>query len=91
MCTKLELARSKGNEIPEVNVLQKFSQHALYAKQAEALDKTSKISASFTILLLVYLFFFSGSLKQIFGLAKLNYRMSEVRPSTLMSHFVPTW
>ena len=28
VCTKLELARSKSNEIPERNVLQKFSPHA---------------------------------------------------------------
>ena len=45
-CAKLEPASSKNNEILEINVLQKFTSHALYQKQSSS-TKSHALKSTF--------------------------------------------
>ena len=42
VCAKLEPASSKNNEIPEINVLQKFASHAPLVRQTTVLTYPNK-------------------------------------------------
>ena len=51
MSTKLEAAGSKDNEIPEINVLQKFTSHALCLSPQSHSSSASKLIGTFERLL----------------------------------------